>query len=153
MYKKRDNVPIKMTYIIHWTTLISPAYRAEDWHYVLNGNNAIDSHRSQSLSFLHSALTLSPPFFSYCKHTLMVSLGFISTYKNLTRVKTRQLNEPVILLLGMLLGINSQETHICMHKETNKNVPWNTIWKKNNKMETIEMFISSRMENKIWHSN
>ena len=53
----------------------------------------------------------------------------------------------------MLLGINFQETHICMHKEAIKNAPWNAIWKQNNKMETTEMFINSRMENKTQHSN
>lgn len=63
----------------------------------------------------------------------MVLLGFILPNKNLRCVKTRRLNEPLILLLGILLGKNSQETHLYAQGKKLKNALWNATWNNTNK--------------------
>lgn len=129
--------------IINSIMWISPAFRAEDQHSSVEWEQVLDSHGTQGLSFLYSTLAL---FFSYCKRTPMVSLELISSNKNLRCIKT-------------LLGKNSQEIHICMHKETSISpcsmfhvpyVPWKAIWNNSSKKwKQLRSFIKRRKDNKM----
>lgn len=135
-----------MPHIINWTTWISPASRAEHWHSVC----WMGTLRQKPWEPGSLTSTLYADTTSFCKYTPMVSLGFISTYKNLMCIKTRWLHEPVILLLDR----NSQEIHICRHKKTNIRIFYAMLFgTMSTKMETTETQINSKKDNKMWHNN